>query len=95
MYTWTLKTPHIGAWVAALAWLKISSMALKSPVMSLIFGDFWRSRCADADLALRVKARISKGAFTLRRALIVEPPCFPVAPVMRIARDAIVEVFGM
>lgn len=70
-------------------------MALKSPVMSFIFGDFWRSRCADADWALRVKARISKGAFALRSALIVEPPCFPVAPVMRIAREVMMEMFGM
>lgn len=41
-----------------------------------------------------MRARISNGAFALRRALIVEPPCFPVAPVMRTARDAIVEEIG-
>jgi hypothetical protein len=33
---------------------------------------------------LRVTARIWKGAFLLRRFLISEPPCLPVAPITRI-----------
>lgn len=38
---------------------------------------------AEAELTSRVTARILKGALFSRRFLITEPPCFPVAPVMR------------
>jgi hypothetical protein len=47
----------------------------------------------DEDCASRVRARISKGALDLRRALTTEPPCLPVAPVMKIALAAMVEDF--
>jgi hypothetical protein len=93
--TCTLNTPQIGALEADLACWKISLMLLKSPVTSLIFGDFWRSLCADADWALRVRARISNGAFALTSALMTAPPCLPVAPVIRSAREAIVGDYGM
>jgi hypothetical protein len=71
----------------------MSSMALKSPVTSLILGDFWRSFCADADCAFRVTASISKGASAFSSALMTDPPCLPVAPVMRSAREAILVKF--
>jgi hypothetical protein len=90
--TCTLKTPQIGLLVAAFAWRNMSSIALKSPVMSLMFGDLCRSFCADADWAFRVTARISNGELASRSAFTTDPPCLPVAPVMRSAREAIMRV---
>jgi hypothetical protein len=55
------------------------------PWINVILEAFWASFLADAELMSRVKARIVKEAFFFRRLLIREPPCFPVAPVTRIA----------
>jgi hypothetical protein len=41
----------MGRLVACLAELKTSSIVSRLPVTSLIFGDFWASLCADADVA--------------------------------------------
>jgi hypothetical protein len=57
----------------------------------LIEGDFARSFFAEADWALRVRARISKLALDFKRAAIVAEPCLPVALVMRSARDIVIE----
>lgn len=43
------------------------------------------SFCADVDWGLGVTARIWNGGSCLRSLLISQPPCFPVAPVMRVA----------
>jgi hypothetical protein len=64
-------------------------MLLRSPDTSFMLDDFWASLCADADDASRVNAMISKGAFCLINAVTTAPPCLPVAPVMKIAFDAI------
>lgn len=56
----------------------------KSPCTSLILGDSAVNFWAAADEVFRVTARISNGALRERRLLITAPPCFPVAPVMRI-----------
>lgn len=42
---------------------------------------FW----AGADVGFRVTAKISKGALRETRLLMSEPPCLPVAPVIRMA----------
>lgn len=64
-------------------------MLFRSPDTSLMLEDFWASLCADVDDASRVNAIISNGAFCLINALTTAPPCLPVAPVMKIAFDAI------
>ena len=53
--------------------------------MSVIFG-LEASFCAEGEEVLRVRARISKGAEEAMRASTTAPPCFPVAPMMRILR---------
>lgn len=58
-----------------------------------ILEDLAASLCAEAEVASRVTARILKSALRARRALMTLPPCFPVAPVMRRARD-ILSVVG-
>lgn len=91
-HTCTLNTPQMGSFVAPFAFLNASSMASKSPVMSLTFGDFFASFWAEGDWALRVRARISKSAFAFSSASITALPCLPVAPVMRTALVDIVKV---
>lgn len=61
-----------------------------------IFGDFAASLFAEAEAASRVTAKILKSALRARRALMTLPPCFPVAPVIRRARDilSVVERLG-
>jgi hypothetical protein len=92
--TCTLKTPQIGVEAGSLL-LAVRNMAAGSsrlPSTSLIFGDDCASLSAEADCALRVTARIVKGALRLIRLRITLPPCLPVAPVMRTA--AIVVLCG-
>ena len=86
--TCTLKTPQIGLEVLLLAALNMAAGSSRSPSTMLILGDFCASFRAEEDWALRVTARISKGAFWESRFLITEPPCLPVAPVIRIAAMA-------
>lgn len=50
-----------------------------------MLGDSLERRCAEPDALFRVTAKISKGELRETRFLIKEPPCFPVAPVMRTA----------
>lgn len=45
-------------------------------------------RCAEGEVVLRVRARISKGAEVETRASITARPCWPVAPTMRSLRSA-------
>lgn len=60
---------------------KIDAGFLISPWMTVTFG-FEASHCAL--LASRVRARIWNGALLAMRASITAPPCFPVAPVIKI-----------
>lgn len=65
-------------------------MVSKLPVTSLILGDCFTSLLAEADCASRVRATMLKGALAFNIELISDPPCLPVAPVIRRARDVIV-----
>lgn len=86
--TWTLKTPQIeGSTFFALG--KIASGSLRLPWTREIFFDLAASRCAEGDAGSRVRARMRKSAPHFRRALTTAPPCLPVAPVTRIARDMV------
>ena len=81
---WTLKTLQIGVFVVSFALVNTSSVASRFPVMSLTVEDLASSFFEDVDCASSVRARISYGAFAFSNASMSEPPCFPVAPVMRI-----------
>lgn len=65
-------------------------MVSKLPVTSLILGDCFTRLLAEADCASRVRAIMLKGALAFSIELINDPPCLPVAPVIRRARDVIV-----
>lgn len=92
----TAKTPWMGFWRAS-AEAKMAGTSAKSPVTSLMEGDFFCSAVAEAEVGLRVTARIVKSVMwegEAMRASMVAPPCWPVAPVMRRALDIVV-VWGM
>ncbi len=61
--------------------------------MMVMAGDLAARALAPADAASRVTARIWKSAFWERSALMTLPPCFPVAPVMRSARDIVLSIW--
>lgn len=88
-HTWTLKTPQIGWEVMFLVDLKMALQSFRSPLTILTLGDFCSNFWAEAESGDRVTATIVK--FSARdeasRALMVAPPCLPVAPVMRRTLD--------
>lgn len=90
-HTWTLNTPQTGCEVTFFTFAKIPSGSSKLPPTNLIFeGSFCCSFCALPDEVFRVTARISTSASWVRRELITPPPCFPVAPMMRIVLGIVV-----
>ena len=64
---------------------------VESPSTTVTLG-FEARDLAFAEEASRDRARIWNGEELARRASITAPPCFPVAPVMRSLRVAIVKV---
>jgi hypothetical protein len=87
----TAKTPWMGFWISSAA-AKMAGTSLKSPAMSLMEGDLACKAVAEAEVGLRVTARIVKEEEwegELMRASMVAPPCWPVAPVMRRALDIV------
>ncbi len=72
--------------------LKMPGQSLRSPWISLIWGERWARRLAEGEEALRVRARIEKeeGEGEERRDSMQARPCLPVAPVMRRVLDMFV-----
>jgi hypothetical protein len=90
--TWTLNTPQMVSPDPKFLFAFSNNPAGSSrfPSTSVILEDSRASFCADGDFEFRVTASIRKGAFLLMRFLITDPPCLPVAPVMRMVGVTIV-----
>ena len=72
--------------------------SLKLPSIKVTLGDFAASALAEAEVVLRVKARMLKEEADgeARRDVMRAPPCLPVAPVIRRVRgESIVLVVGL
>lgn len=78
----------------ALAFAKREGMSFRSPWISLMVGLLEVRAVAEAEVGLRVTARIVMSSVLevgdSRRASMVAPPCLPVAPVMRRPLDILV-----
>lgn len=88
-----LYTPQIEPGIVFLAFAKMAGASFRSPWTSKIFGDVFLSSCAAGELGFRVTARIVKSDLACNRLFTTAPPCFPVAPVIRTARDMLLGCF--
>lgn len=82
-HTWTLNTPQTGVDHWRFAFSKMAAGSSRFPSMRVIWSDFWASFFAEAELMSRVTASILNGACFFSRLSMTEPPCLPVAPVIR------------
>src|SRR5688572_24222867 len=91
LLTSTLKTPQMEG---EIFWASVNTASVSSrlPCTRYTFEDLEARRCADAEEASRVSARIRKSASWSMSDWIRAPPCLPVAPETRMARDIVVPV---